>query len=107
MTYAAAKANKTVTETRGILFTVPLGDRTCKRVARSPDEPIDIRGRPRISLRSCGLLSSSRSALAHFAEQIVVVIVFRDLRIEQHFLHIRVVAFLGLLEQRALLGDLV
>src|SRR5262245_26726204 len=57
---------------------------------------------------SCsGVDDPTTSALAHFAEQIVVVIVFADLRIEQHFLHIRVVAVLGLLEERALGGNLV
>src|SRR5436190_2320451 len=69
----------------------------------------------RISLAPCFLgyfscstrLDQPHSTLAHFAKQEVVVIVLCDLRIEEHFLHVGVVALLCLLEERVLFGDLV
>src|SRR3954468_14453502 len=50
----------------------------------------------------------ARSGLvAHLAEQIIVVKILRDLRVEQQLLHVGIVAFLGALEQVALGGELV
>src|SRR4051794_8444483 len=75
-------------------------------IVKTPDyacAPSGLRSRARREHRA--LLRSG--LIAHLAEQIIVVKILRDLRVEQQLLHKGVVAFLGALEQVALGGELV